>query len=176
MESKIILAGFGGQGILVAGKLLAVAAIKDKKEATHYPSYGAEMRGGTCNCSIVVSEKVIASPVISSPDVVLAFNKPSKDKYEPIASKGAIFIVNSSLVDEKVKRDDLKSSYIDATNIAIKLGNVRATNMVMLGALAKLGIVSVDGLTLALKDVFPNFKPELLELNIKAIKAGYDAI
>jgi len=176
MESKIILAGFGGQGILVAGRLLAIAAIKDKKEATHYPSYGAEMRGGTCNCSIVISEKIIASPVIGTPGVVLAFNKPSKDKYEPLAEKGAIFIVNSSLVEEKIKRDNLNVEYVDATNIAIKLGNVKMTNMVMLGTLAKKGVVSLDSLKLALKEVFPNFKEELLDSNRKAIKAGYDAV
>ncbi|HOV13348.1 MAG TPA: 2-oxoacid:acceptor oxidoreductase family protein, partial [Spirochaetota bacterium] len=111
MLSKIIIAGFGGQGVIVAGKLLAYAAMKENKEVTHFPSYGAEMRGGTCNCSVIISDNKIANPIIDKPDIGIILNKPSKDKYEKTIQKNGFIIVNKTLSNEPLQRDDLNSKF-----------------------------------------------------------------
>jgi 2-oxoglutarate ferredoxin oxidoreductase subunit gamma len=177
MKYRIILAGFGGQGIIVGGKLLAYAAMKEGKEVTHYPSYGAEMRGGTCNCSVIISDKPISSPVISEPDIIVVLNKPSKDKFEPMILKNGKMLLNKSLIEEKTKRDDIKSFEVIATEIAEKSGSVKATNMAVLGAFSKItSIVSLQSLIDSLKDVFPNINDKLLNINIKALKEGFDSV
>jgi len=155
MLSKIILAGFGGQGIIVAGKLLASAAMKLGKNVTHFPSYGAEMRGGTCNCSVVISDKQISSPIINEPDVAIVLNK--------------------SLIKDETKRTDLKVGYIDASEIAERIGNSKVANMVILGAFAKItSLVNINSLIDSLKDVFPTMPDKLLDLNIKALQEGFN--
>jgi 2-oxoglutarate ferredoxin oxidoreductase subunit gamma len=177
MKNKIILAGFGGQGIIVGGKLLAYAAMKEGKEVTHYPSYGAEMRGGTCNCSVIISDKPISSPVISEPDIIVVLNKPSKDKFEPMIMKNGKMLLNKSLIEEKPKRSDITSFEVTATEIAEKSGSVKATNMAVLGAFSKItAIVSLQSLIDSLKDVFPNINDKLLNINIKALKEGFDSV
>ncbi|OHD07184.1 MAG: 2-oxoacid:ferredoxin oxidoreductase subunit gamma [Spirochaetes bacterium GWC1_27_15] len=175
MLSKIILAGFGGQGIIVAGKLLASAAMKLGKNVTHFPSYGAEMRGGTCNCSVVISDKQISSPIINEPDVAIVLNKPSKDKYEPKCKTNGMLILNKSLIKDETKRTDLKVGYIDASEIAERIGNSKVANMVILGAFAKItSLVNINSLIDSLKDVFPTMPDKLLDLNIKALQEGFN--
>ena len=145
MEEKIIIAGFGGQGVLSLGQLIAYAAIHDGLEVTWLPSYGPEMRGGTSNCSVVVSDKQVASPVIAKPDCLIAMNKPSLFKFESRVKEGGIIIINSSLTDIKAKRQDVKAYYNDANDIALEAGNVRTANIAVLGAYVKLrGLFSAD--------------------------------
>ena len=177
MTTKIIIAGFGGQGIILTGKLLAYSAMREGKEVTHFPSYGAEVRGGTCNCSVIISDKAIASPVVSEPDVALVFNQPSKNKFESKCKGDSKIILNKSLIDNKVARNDLESFYVDATNIADSLGNTRATNMVMLGAFIKAtNLVRLETMIDALNDVISSRNKALIEINAKALKAGYDSL
>ncbi|HNZ26171.1 MAG TPA: 2-oxoacid:acceptor oxidoreductase family protein [Spirochaetota bacterium] len=175
MLNKIVLAGFGGQGIIVAGKLLAISAMNEKKETTHYPSYGAEMRGGTCSCSVVVGDNLIASPIIKNPDIALIFNKPSKEKYEPLMRHGGIMILNKSLIEDTNLRGDIKKYLIKASEIAEQLGSVKSTNMVMLGAFVKAtSIIKLDAIINSLTIAFPNAKEKAIELNIRALEAGYN--
>lgn len=177
MLSKIIIAGFGGQGVIVAGKLLAYAAMKENKEVTYFPSYGAEMRGGTCNCSVIVSDSRIANPIIDHADVAIVLNKPSKDKFEKNVRKDGILIINRTLAGEEIERTDIVGKYVDASKLAEDAGNVKAANMVILGAFVKsTGIIKLDTLTNSLKDVFPGFSDKLIELNIKALRSGFDAL
>ena len=175
MLTKIILAGFGGQGVIASGKLLAVAAMKEGLNVTHFPAYGAEMRGGTCNCSVIISDKPIASPVISTPDVLIVLNNPSLDKYKDKCATGAKLLINSSMSAGNVDRNDVEKYMIDAGKIAEELGNPRGTNMIILGAFAKItGLVKVETLANSITDVFHNFKPAVVEVNVKSLQKGYD--
>ncbi|HOJ63638.1 MAG TPA: 2-oxoacid:acceptor oxidoreductase family protein [Spirochaetota bacterium] len=175
MINRIIIAGFGGQGIIIAGKILATAFMNEGKEVTFFPSYGAEMRGGTCNCSVVVSDNPIASPIIHNPDTLLLFNKPSMDKFERLCKKDGIIIFNSSLIKEKSKRSDIRSFYINASNIAEESGTIKGTNMAMLGAFAKItGLVKIDSLKESIKENFKSLKEELLKINIDILLKGYE--
>lgn len=177
MIEKIMIAGFGGQGIILAGKLLAHAAMTAGKNVTHFASYGAEMRGGTCNCSVVISDKQIASPVISNADTTLVMNQPSKKKFEPLCVENGNILINSSLIDEKVNRKDLKGYYIDATHIAEELGSVRSANMVILGAYLKISnIVPIETLINSLNSVISARNKSLIEINKKAIETGYNSL
>lgn len=137
MTTEIIFAGFGGQGVILAGKILALAGMGEGKYVSHIPSYGAEMRGGTANCSVIVSDEEVASPVIEHPDVVVALNKPSMAKFEPLLKKGGLMIYNSSLIDTKPKRKDIKKLALPANEMAAECNNARGANMVALGALLK---------------------------------------
>jgi len=177
MTNKIIIAGFGGQGIILCGKLLAYSAMLEGKEVTHFPSYGAEMRGGTANCSVIISEKPISSPIITQPDIVLALNQPSFLKFESkIKSDGYIFI-NKSLMEIKPERNDITAYYVDATNIANDLGNIKSANMVMLGALAKqTDVVKLETLIKALEDVVSSRNKSLIEINTKSLNEGYNSL
>jgi 2-oxoglutarate ferredoxin oxidoreductase subunit gamma len=175
VTKKIIIAGFGGQGIILAGKLLAYSAMLEGKEVTHFASYGAEMRGGTCNCSVIVSDKTISSPIVNNADIILTLNKPSKDKFESACLSDGTMILNKSLINEDVKRNDLKSYYIDASNEAAKLGNVKITNMIMLGALSKItNVVKLETLKQALTEVISSRNKALIEINSKALETGYN--
>jgi len=177
MSNKIILSGFGGQGIIVAGKLLAYAAMKEGKEVTHFPSYGAEMRGGTCNCAVIISDKPIPSPIFSNPDIAIVLNKPSKIKYESKINKNGKIIINSSLVEEKACRTDVECFYVEASKIAEETGSVKAANMSVLGAFAKsTSLVKLESLIGSLKDVFPNITDKLLEINTKALTKGFELV
>lgn len=173
MENKIIIAGFGGQGVQSLGMFIAYASIHDGKEVTFLPSYGPEMRGGTSNCSVVVSDKPVASPIIAVPDMLIAMNKPSLAKFESKVRPGGTIIVNSSLIDTKVMRTDVKAVYINANDLAVEAGNVRTANIVVLGAYTKLsGDFTPDVIKAVIEKKFAK-KPKVIPANIKAFELGY---
>ncbi len=174
MQNEVVFAGFGGQGVLLIGKLLAIAGMNEGKEVAWIPSYGPEMRGGTANCTVVVSEKPISSPIIRNPQNAVVFNRPSFDKFEPVMKPNGILIINSSLIDVSTERSDIDVFTIKANDIANKLGNSRATNMVILGAfIGKSKVVDIESIKATVKDEFGKKKPQFVESNIKAIEEGY---
>ncbi len=173
MQTDIIIAGFGGQGVLTTGQLLAYAALAEKKEVTWIPSYGPEMRGGTANCTVVIADEEIGSPICKNPEAVIAFNQPSLEKYEPVLKSGGVLVVNQSMVEKKVTRKDLKVVYIDANAIAEKIGDKRMTNMVLLGGLlANLPVLPIKAIEKALEEHLPERHKKLLPLNYPALKEG----
>lgn len=173
MEEKIIAAGFGGQGALSIGQFIAYSAMHEGLEVTWLPSYGPEMRGGTANCSVVVSDAPVASPIISTPDCLIAMNKPSLDKFVNDVKKGGIIIVNSSLISEKVDRKDVRVAYVDANRIALEAGNVRTANIVILGAYIKLsGLLPYETVYSTIDKLFEK-KPKVIPVNKKAFELGY---
>jgi len=137
MEHKIFIAGFGGQGVVLAGNILAEAGLKKGKNVTSIVSYGAEMRGGTANCSLIISDDEILSPVVDKPDISIILNEPSLDKFEKIVKENGLIILNKTLVGRDVKRKDVKVIEIEATKIANEIGNIKTANVVMIGALLK---------------------------------------
>ena len=173
MQQEFIFAGFGGQGVLLMGQLLAHAAMDEGKKVSWIPSYGPEMRGGTANCTVIVSDGEIGSPVVSSPSCVVAMNLPSLDKFEDIVKPGGVLVVNSSLVTREPKRQDVTVVRVPATEVANELGNVRVANMVALGAvLEATGVVAVKSLMEALRKNLPAHRQNLLPLNQEAIERG----
>lgn|SRR5574344_1732332 len=172
-ENSVLIAGFGGQGVLLAGEVLANALMTDGKNVTWYPCYGAEMRGGTVNCEIVTSEDEVSSVNKKEHEFVIALNQQSFEKFLPSVSKGGTIIVNSSLAEVKKSRDDVNYVSVPITKIAIDLGNVKITNMVSLGVLASVsGLTSVKTLHKGLDNVLPEHRKNLLPLNLKALEAG----
>jgi len=174
-NSQIVLAGFGGQGILFAGKVLAYAGLKAGREVSWLPSYGPEMRGGTANCSVVISDKPVGSPIIPKPEVLIAMNRPSLDKFEDSLPAGGLVIIDSSLIDRDVARDDVTVIKIPAREIALEadLGNL--ANMVIIGRLLKeTGLFTIDEIKAGLEKSIPASKAALFEKNVKAIELGYD--
>ena len=177
MERNLIVAGFGGQGVISAGILLAQAGVENKLNASWLPSYGPEMRGGTANCSVVVSDGEVYTPIVSRPDTVIVMNEPSLPKFEPMLKQGGLLILNSSLVNSRPTRDDIKTVCVPCNEIAEKLGMDRIANLVALGAFIKLtGAVTLEAVADAMKKVYKRAKPEMLELNKKALQAGFDAV
>lgn len=173
MYQGVIMSGFGGQGIISAGILLAYSGMVDGKHVTFFPAYGAEMRGGTANCSVVVSTDEVASPVVSAPDSIIVMNEPSLLKFEPALKPKGLLLINSSLVSSQPKRNDVKVITIDANKIAEEIGTVKCANMVMLGALINhTQAVSMESMINTLPKVFPRAKKEMLEINTKALKKG----
>lgn len=173
MQKEIIIAGFGGQGVLFGGQLLTYAAMDEGLHVTWIPSYGPEMRGGTANCTVVISDEEIGSPMVSQPSAVIAMNLPSLDKYENKVKPGGVLVVNQSLVDRAVKRTDIKVALVPANTIAEELGDKRMTNMVLLGALlASLDIFPVSAIEKALKEHLPERHLKLLPLNKEALQRG----
>jgi 2-oxoglutarate ferredoxin oxidoreductase subunit gamma len=173
MQTEIVIAGFGGQGVLFAGQVLAYAAMDSGKEVTWIPSYGPEMRGGTANCTVVVADEEIGSPLVRNPKGVITLNLPSLDKYEPLIVPRGTLIVNASLVNRKVERQDLKSVLIPANEIAESLGNKRLANIVALGALlVHLPVLPIESIAKALQDHLPERHKQLLPLNLKALEVG----
>ncbi len=174
MTNEIIFAGFGGQGVLLAGKILCIAAMREGKYVSHIPSYGAEMRGGTANCSVVISDEDIASPVIEHPDICVALNTPSLLKFEPRIKKGGILIYNTSLINVKPRRDDIKVLGIDANGISEKNGSSRAANMAALGFLSALKpeLASVESLVVALDEAVSERNKKFNPTNSAIIKEG----
>lgn len=171
---KIILAGFGGQGILFTGKLLALAAMLKEKQLSWLPSYGPEMRGGTANCHVIIDDKPIATPIVTTPNILVAMNKPSLDKFESEVADGGYIFVDKSLIDREVGRNDVTAVYISATETADNLGNKNLANMVMLGALLKItDIFSLDEIEKTMKKSIPTGRESLIELNMEAVKEGY---
>jgi 2-oxoglutarate ferredoxin oxidoreductase subunit gamma len=173
MQTEIFIAGFGGQGVLFAGQLLAYAAMEDGKEVTWIPSYGPEMRGGTANCTVIIADEPIGSPFVCQPQALLAFNQPSLDKYEALVRPGGLLVVNSSLITRPVKRVDIRAVLVPASEIAESIGEKRMTNMVVVGALlANLPVVSVEAAVSALQQHLPARHQHLLPANIEAIQVG----
>ena len=175
MTNQILLSGFGGQGILFAGKFLAYDGLIEEREVSWLPSYGPEMRGGTCNCSVIFSDTKIGSPIVSNPDILIAMNLPSLDKFESAAVSGAKIFVDSSLIDRKVGRDDVETYYIPATRIASDENLSGLANMIMIGhMIKKTGIMTFENVERAMKKLVPAKKQNLIELNIKAVELGYN--
>jgi len=173
MYQGVIMSGFGGQGIVSAGILLAYAGMVDGKYVTFFPAYGAEMRGGTANCSVVVSSEEVASPVVSSPDSVVAMNEPSLLKFEPALKPKGLLLINKSLVASQPKRSDVSAVTIDANKLAEEIGTVKCANMVMLGALLnRTQAVSLESVIKTLPKVFSRAKKEMIDINVEALKKG----
>jgi 2-oxoglutarate ferredoxin oxidoreductase subunit gamma len=173
MQTEIIFAGFGGQGVLFAGQLLSYSAMEYGREVTWIPSYGPEMRGGTANCSVVISDEEIGSPFVSTPTAVIAMNLPSLDKYEKMVKPGGVVIVNSSLIKRKPTRTDIKVVRLPANEIAEKIGNLRVTNLVMLGALVQaLGVIPLEVVEAAIEHHTPERHKRFLPLNLQALRQG----
>ena len=176
MLKQYIFAGFGGQGMLLIGKFVAMACMLDGKHVSWLPSYGPEMRGGTANCSVVVSDEPVGSPIINQADAVIAMNLPSLDKFESVVKPGGLLVVNSSLIDRKVEREDVQVVYCDATRIAEEVGNPKGANVAILGALLeKERIVDTDKMVEAIRLELGERKLKFLEGNKKALFAGMEA-
>jgi len=177
MKQEIIMAGFGGQGVMSIGRLLAYAGMKEDKEVSWMPSYGPEMRGGTANCTVIVSNEKIPAPVSSHPDTAIVMNLPSQDKFGPKVKENGHLLVNSSLIEKEVDRDDINIIKVPANEIADELGNTRVANMVMLGAyIAALDIVSLDTVKDSLKNVLPERRHNLIPMNEEALDRGYNLV
>ena len=176
MTKEFIFAGFGGQGMLLIGKFMAMACMLDGKHVSWLPSYGPEMRGGTANCSVIVSDDEVASPLVDMADCIVAMNLPSLDKFESHVKPGGTLVINSSIIERKSTRDDITVVYCDAMKIAEEVGNPKGANVAILGALLeKEPIVSVDMMTEAIRIELGERKAKFLEGNKKALIAGMEA-
>ena len=177
MEKSFIFAGFGGQGMLLIGKFMAMSCMLDGKHVSWLPSYGPEMRGGTANCSVIVSDEPVASPLVDVADVVVAMNRPSLDKFEPCVKPGGVLVINSSIIDRKAERDDIQVVYCDANGIAEAVGNPKGANVAILGAvMGKVDVTSVASMSEAIRIELGEKKLRFLEGNMKALEAGMAAV
>jgi 2-oxoglutarate ferredoxin oxidoreductase subunit gamma len=179
MERSVIIAGFGGQGVILAGKILAQAGMDHGLGVTWLPSYGPEMRGGTANCTVVLSEDgEVGSPIVDEPTELIAMNLPSLDKFEPIVAKEGAILINGSLIDREVERKDVNSFSIPLNELGEKVGNLRAINMIALGAYVKVsGIVPLSVVKGAMRDMLEKSgKGKFIPLNEKALEEGYNAV
>jgi 2-oxoglutarate ferredoxin oxidoreductase subunit gamma len=175
MTKEIIISGFGGQGVVSSGIILAHAGMIENKHVTFFPSYGPEMRGGTANCSVVVSSEKVASPIFADPDIVLIMNEPSLARFEPAVKPGGLLFFNKTLIKSKPQRKDITIFAVDANAIAEELGQGRIANMVMLGAMTKKsGIVKLETLKQTQRMRFKKASEEQLALNDKALERGYN--
>ena len=173
MEKTFIFAGFGGQGMLLIGKFMAMACMLDGKHVSWLPSYGPEMRGGTANCSVIVSDDPVASPLVDKADVIVAMNRPSLDKFEEHVKPGGVLVINSSIIDRKAVRDDIQVVYCDANAIAESIGNPKGANVAILGAvLEKVPVTTVEQMTEAIRIELGERKARFLDGNNKALVAG----
>lgn len=171
---NIVLAGFGGQGVLFAGKAIAYAGMIDEKQVSWLPSYGPEMRGGTANCSVIVSEDPVGSPIVLAPDILMALNLPSFEKFENSVVPGGFMVLDSALIPVKTKREDVTVSYIPATQLAKDNELKGLANIIALGQIVKLtGFTSMETIKKACEKCVPARKAHLLELNFKALELGY---
>lgn len=173
MQAEIIISGFGGQGTLYAGQVLAYAAMDEGKHVTWFPSYGPEMRGGTANCTVVISDDEIGAPTALHPTAVIAMNLPSLDKYEPMVKPGGYLIVNENMVNRAVVRDDIHVLMVPASKIAQEIGNERAANMVLLGALeVNMHLLKEGAIERALVDHTAARLKKFIAMNIEALHRG----
>ena len=173
--TQILLAGFGGQGVLFAGKFLAYKGLVQDKQVSWLPSYGPEMRGGTANCSVIISDTPVGSPIITNPDVLVAMNLPSLQKFVDTVVPGGVIILDSTLIDAKVERTDVKVCYVPATQMAKDAGFATLANMILAGhVLKETDAVSFDGNKETLESFIPAKKAGLIDMNCKALQAGYD--
>ena len=168
MKKEFIFAGFGGQGMLLIGKFLAMTCMLDGKHVSWLPSYGPEMRGGTANCSVIVSDDPVASPLVDMADVVVAMNRPSLDKFEAHVKPGGVLVINSSLIDRKAERNDIQVVYCDANRIAEEVGNPKGA------LLAKAPVVDDEKMSEAIRIELGERKAKFLPGNMKALQAGKD--
>ncbi len=169
-----MIAGFGGQGVLFAGELLAHAGMEAGKYVTWFPSYGPEMRGGTANCIVIISDEEIGSPIVRNPRAALVMNLPSLVKCEPMLIEDGVIVVNSSFVNRDIQRKDIKGIFIPASEIAEKIAERRLTNMVMLGAfLAQMPILNIEDIKRSIAEEIPERHRRLLPANLQAISEGY---
>jgi len=176
MQKEIIIAGFGGQGVLFGGQVIAYAAMDAGKEVTWIPSYGPEMRGGTANCTVVIADNEIGSPLVKNPPLAIALNLPSFDKYEETLASGGTLIVNQSMVDRDEKRHDIHVIFVPCNEIAEELGNKKLLNMVAVGALlTALPEISLKDVEKALEGHLPAQHKDLLSKNYEALKRGFEA-
>ena len=175
MVIKTIFAGFGGQGVLSMGYNLARAGMLEGKEVTYLPAYGAEVRGGTANCTVVISNEEIASPVASSPEFIVAMNQPSLVRFQNQIQSGGVFFLNSSLIEVDAIRGDIEVVEVPATGLAENFGNTKVANMVMLGAfIGKSNLVSMETVMEEIEETLGKKSASLLDLNKKALNAGFD--
>lgn len=173
MQIEVILAGFGGQGVLFGGQVLTYAAMDNGKEVTWIPSYGPEMRGGTANCTVIISDEDIGSPLVRNPKAAIVLNLPSLEKYEPLVQPGGVLVANSSLINRGPQRSDITNVFIPANEIAESLGDKRLLNMVALGALiSQLPVLPLEAIEKALEDHLPDRHKRLLPVNFKALRQG----
>ena len=178
MLEETIMAGFGGQGVLMMGKLLAQAAMEEDINATWLPSYGPEMRGGTANCIVVISDDEIGSPVSEQYDTVVVMNQPSLEKFQSKVRPGGTLLINKSIIPIPTTRDDVEAHYLEANDIAeAEVGSARSANVVMLGALQGLRrLLQPASIEAAIRDVFESKGQKVVDFNVKALKAGITAI
>ena len=175
MTSKILIAGFGGQGILFAGKALAFTGLKAEKEVSWLPSYGPEMRGGTANCSVTISDEPIGSPIVDKPDILIAMNLPSLEKYLFETEKNGCIVYDSSLITKQVERQDVTIVGIPATKMANDNGLIGLANMIIMGKVIKqTNVLTLEQVKNSLSQMIPPKKAALLEKNIQAIELGYN--
>ena len=173
--TQILIAGFGGQGILFAGKFLAYKGLLEDLQVSWLPSYGPEMRGGTANCNVILSEEAVGSPIVTDPDVLIVMNRPSLEKYENTVVPGGQIYVDSTLISKKVERSDVQVYYIPATKMANDAGVPTLANMVMMGCVLKNNPeLTFDGTAETMQKLVPAKKANLVELNMKALEAGRD--
>jgi len=176
MQKEIIIAGFGGQGVLFGGQVLAYSAMDKGMEVTWIPSYGPEMRGGTANCTIIIADEEIGSPLVKNPPLAIALNLPSFDKYEELLAPGGTLIVNRSMVDREAKRDDIHVVFMPCNEIAEEIGDKKLLNMVAVGALlTSLSEISIKDVEKALEGHLPARHKHLLPKNYEALKRGFEA-
>ena len=176
MQEKDIFAGFGGQGVLLMGQLLAQAAMTEGRNVAWLPSYGPEMRGGTANCSVTISDKKVASPIVNHPTSLIAMNRPALDKFEKTIVPGGSLFINSSIIDRKAERTDINVYYIPCSQIALELGNPRVANIAMLGAyVAVTGCVKQESIIEALQHKLGERKAHLIPINREALAKGAEA-
>ena len=173
--TRILIAGFGGQGILFAGKFLAYKGLLEDLQVSWLPSYGPEMRGGTANCNVILSEEAVGSPIVNKPDVLIVMNLPSLEKYEGAVVPGGQIYVDSTLIAKKVERSDVQVFYIPATKMANDAGVPTLANMVMMGCVLKNNPeLTFDGTAETMQKLVPAKKANLVDLNMKALEAGRD--
>ena len=177
MDSNVLIAGFGGQGVLFIGQLLANACMKEGLNVTWSPAYGAEMRGGTVNCTVCMSDDEVACAFVDKPENVIALNGPSFEKFEKKIKAGGIMVVNSSLVTAKPSRDDITYKFVPMTEIAHKSGNEKMANIVSLGSFIKaFPVVTKEGIIETMKTKLTGKKAQMLDGNIQALEEGYAAV
>lgn len=175
METSIVIAGFGGQGVLLAGQLLTYAGMDAGRNVTWIPSYGPEMRGGTANCTVIISDNPIGAPMVTQPDIAIVLNDPSFVKYEPLIKPGGLLVVNSSIVDDRAERKDIEAVYVPANRIAEEEGSIKMLNMATVGAmLARRPVLTLEQVAQALRDHLPARRAHLLESNQTVLKRGYE--
>ena len=174
MMKSIILAGFGGQGILFAGRQLALTGMYLNKHVTWMPSYGAESRGGTSNCTVIISDEEIGSPIVASPDMLFAMSAPAYKKFAPKVAPGGIIIINDTMISEKCGRGDISEYAVPATALAYEHDMQMSANVIMLGKLLKItGVFTQDELIDSMRKSIPDSRKDLLDLNIKALNIGF---